>query len=45
MKVELNYELTEKEFINWTNVLGGVIHKAFDVGQARRAVEIGRAHV
>ena len=38
MKVELNYEMTEKEFINWTNVLGGVIHKAFDVGQARRAV-------
>ena len=38
MKFKMDYEMTEKEFVNWTNVLGGVIHKAFDMSQARRAI-------
>ena len=37
MKFKMDYELTEKEFVNWTNVLGGVVTKMIDANTLRRA--------
>lgn len=37
MKWKMEYECTENEFINWTNVLGGVINKMIDANTLRRA--------
>lgn len=37
MKWNIEYECTENEFINWTNVLGGIINKMIDAKTFQRA--------
>ena len=37
MKWNIEYECTENEFINWTNVFGSIINKMIDANTLRRA--------
>ena len=37
MKWNIEYECTENEFVNWTNVFGSIINKMIDAKTLRRA--------